>query len=855
MTVSGDVRARDKRRHTFGKWVGVIARLLTAMLLLGFSISGFSPSAQAQDPTWNAGTADWFTGPWIGGVPNGGSLNTSITNGGTAQITSGTADAGSGTPGATLTIGGGSTLDLQSGGGLNFKTMIIESTGTFQAANDNWGGGCNAPCITMAGGRFLSTSGDRVYDNGFTFQANTTSTIKSTGTSLTLNPNPSFNPSLNAPYIFQNGAVVQFGGTINYSGGATVTAGADTGIVVLSGATLKSLGLTDAGASSTGLNELTSKVSTTTIEAGGTLDFNSIPATINNLQGDGTLKTGASGTVISLGQGDFGGTITGSGGITQLGGGVTTLSGANDYTGPTIINANGTLIVNGSIASNVTVDGMLRGGTLAMPGSVGGVIVNNTISPGTTAGVLGQLNVNGTAQFGPSATYAADVDVAAGKADRISVTGTATVDGTVNVNVLNPIGPSHDFILLSSAGLTDNGVTLSGVSSGLIVAYSLSTTATDLILGVTVDFSPAAAGLNANQTALGDYLNDAVTAGSGNLGPVLSALIGLPTADNYRNALDQLSPEIYNYDLIETLYASQQFSNDLMSCRVAGNDGAAFIREGQCIWVRARARFLELDHTNNNIGADDTTGSFSAGAQVAFAPDWRLGFAAGYDRIELDTSTGATSDGDRANVGGVLKYNPGPLLLAAGVTAGWGLYDTTRTLSFGGFNAEATSNNDINYVSGQVHAAYLFSQGNWYLKPLVDAGVTELDLNGFTEHGGGGAALIVPGRSDTVFNVSPALEIGTEMRFDNVSVWRPFVRAGATWQDTGSFVLNAGFFDAPQGVSPFTIRTKLDQVLADVGAGVDIINTAGAVLRVQYDGKFAQVTQQNSVSLKGSAPF
>ena len=189
------------------------------------------------------------------------------------------------------------------------------------------------------------------------------------------------------------------------------------------------------------------------------------------------------------------------------------------------------------------------------------------------------------------------------------------------------------------------------------------------------------------------------------------------------------------------------------------------------------------------------------------------------------------------------------------MTAGWGLYDTTRTLSFGGFNAEATSNNDINYVSGQVHAAYLFSQGNWYLKPLVDAGVTELDLDGFTEHGGGGAALIVPGRSDTVFNVSPALEIGTEMRFDNVSVWRPFVRAGATWQDTGSFVLNAGFFDAPQGVSPFTIRTKLDQVLADVGAGVDIINTAGAVLRIQYDGKFAQVTQQNSVSLKGSAPF
>jgi hypothetical protein len=81
------------------------------------------------------------------------------------------------------------------------------------------------------------------------------------------------------------------------------------------------------------------------------------------------------------------------------------------------------------------------------------------------------------------------------------------------------------------------------------------------------------------------------------------------------------------------------------------------------------------------------------------------------------------------------------------------------------------------------------------------------------------------------------------------------VRAGVTWQDTGSFVLDSSFFDAPQGVSPFTINTKLDQVLADVSAGVDVINTAGAVMRIQYDGRFAQDTQQNSVSLKGSVPF
>ena len=578
----------------------------------------------------------------------------------------------------------------------------------------------------------------------------------------------------------------------------------------------------------------------------------------------------------------LGGTVTGGSG---LGAGVQFFDGANNTlnnhgtvmalsgtailggSGKEIVNNYGTIIGNvdlgaGANAFNNQVGGLFNSGTTVNLGAGNTLTNSGNLSPGgvgitpTTTTLTGNLIQTSTG------TYTVDVNWTAPSADLIHVVGgTAQLAGTVVVNPINfptTAGLHQQFTILHTdapGDITNNGIT--PVSTAAVSYLLLFPDLQDMVLDATINFAGVGlGGLNPNQTAIGENLNAIQLAGaSPAMSALTTALMTLPTQQSLANALDQLSPEIYNYDLIETLYASQQFSNDMMSCRVAGENGAAFIREGQCIWGRARARFLDFDHTTNNIGADDTTGSFSAGAQVALASDWRLGFAAGYDKIELDTSTGATSDGDRANVGGVLKYNPGPLLLAAGVTAGWGFYDTTRTLSFGGFNAEATSNNDINYVSGQVHAAYLFSQSNWYLKPLVDAGVTELDLDGFTEHGGGGAALIVPGRSDTVFNVSPALEIGTEMRFDNVSVWRPFVRAGATWQDTDSFVLNAGFFDAPQGVSPFTIRTKLDQVLADVGAGVDVINTAGAVLRVQYDGKFAQDTQQNSVSLKGSVPF
>ncbi len=367
--------------------------------------------------------------------------------------------------------------------------------------------------------------------------------------------------------------------------------------------------------------------------------------------------------------------------------------------------------------------------------------------------------------------------------------------------------------------------------------------------GVSID------GLNDNQTNIANSINGIITAGgSPDFSPLAMALMGLP-AGQLPGALDQLSPEIYSYEKIETLYAAEQFSSDLQSCRVADGSGYSVIREGQCLWARARARFLDLDTTGQNIGADSTVGSFSAGAQVALAEDVRLGFAAGYDIISLGTGTGASAEGERTNLGAVAKYNPGPWLFSAAVAGGWGDYDTTRNMAFGGFAGQATGDSDIDYLQGRLHAAYLIQQAGWYAKPLIDATLTELDFDGGTETGGGGAALIVASDSDTYWAISPALEVGSEYRLSALSVLRPFLRGGVTWRDGDNVDLRAGFAAAPAGIGAFTINTAVDDVLADVAAGIDVINAKGAVLRLQYDGRFGEETQQNSASIKGSVPF
>jgi hypothetical protein len=51
------------------------------------------------------------------------------------------------------------------------------------------------------------------------------------------------------------------------------------------------------------------------------------------------------------------------------------------------------------------------------------------------------------------------------------------------------------------------------------------------------------------------------------------------------------------------------------------------------------------------------------------------------------------------------------------------------------------------------------------------------------------------------------------------------------------------------------MTSTVDDVLADVRAGVDVINVSRAALRLQYDGRFAENTHQNGVGLKGSLPF
>lgn len=87
---------------------------------------------------------------------------------------------------------------------------------------------------------------------------------------------------------------------------------------------------------------------------------------------------------------------------------------------------------------------------------------------------------------------------------------------------------------------------------------------------------------------------------------------------------------------------------------------------------------------------------------------------------------------------------------------------------------------------------------------------------------------MVKGNDQTYLCASPALEFGTQFAMANGTLIRPYVRGGATIFDETDFTLKATFVGTPKGVAPFRIRTGIDDVVADVSAGVEVLDVRGA---------------------------
>ena len=250
---------------------------------------------------------------------------------------------------------------------------------------------------------------------------------------------------------------------INISGSAVVTLPAfptargtgATATLTFNGGTLK-----PAAASTTYLGGLTNAF----IRAGG--------ATIDTTNGSVTITQNLLTDAVSTG-----------GGLTKSGINALTLTGANTYTGPTVISG-GTLQLNGSSAGTLTTSG---------------VTVGNTGTLGFTAGAASTLNLGAGSLSLGGGTIAFDIG-AAGVNDALTVGSVAlSANSSFTFNTIGAITSGATYTLLTATSpIVANGFSIAGQVVGQL-------TLTPTISGNTITLTPVLAEGTWNQPGGGNW--------------------------------------------------------------------------------------------------------------------------------------------------------------------------------------------------------------------------------------------------------------------------------------------------------------------------------------------------------------
>jgi autotransporter-associated beta strand protein len=554
---------------------------------------------------------------------------------------------------------------------------------------------------------------------------------------------------------------------------------------------------------------------------GGTLDITGNDQTIAGLEGDegSTVVIGDSElTVNQEGDSAFGGDITGDGSLVKEGDGTLNLTGDSSYTGPTSVNG-GTLAVNGSIASPVTVN---EGGTLGGNGSVGSTTVGGggVIAPGNS---IGQLTVNGDLAFTAGAIYEVEVN-AAGAADRIDATGAVTIANTARIAVLAENGnynPRTDYVILTGAtGVTG---TFGSVTTDLaflnpLLRYSANAVTLSLYRN-DIDFADVAIGVNQVGVA------GAVQALGVN-NPLFEAVL-VQNAATAQASFTDLSGEILASSISGLTDDSRHLRNALMGMQ-APQDGGAFV------WGAAFGGWGDFDANRGSAAMNTDHKGLVAGVGIGgngFAAALSAGIGSSdfhldgrSDRAEVDSKYLAAHATYGAETG---------LRGSVGISYAWHDIDTSRAITVAPLAQTLTSNRDADTLQIFGELGYAIMTGNAAVTPFARLAHVDTGSDAFTETGGTAALALGKANQKATF-----LSLGGRVQFNlGKPGFQPY--ASAAWNrafDDRSAVIASRFVSGTTGFG--LLGTALPKNSAEVEAGFEF--TTGAVrLGAAYSGTLA----------------
>jgi len=545
------------------------------------------------------------------------------------------------------------------------------------------------------------------------------------------------------------------------------------------------------------------------------------------------------------------GTITGS------------ISGEADSVGGTY----GFLSLDNNVGATLN-----TGSLINLPGAAGSFVSSGTISPGAQGTIANTtIQAGQMILLGSGSTYQPDLDasdeVGSGvvASDMLSlVPGTFAPGAGILQIEAAIVAPSmlisqpgkalksgaayvmdsaynfvaSDFTVQDTATVDYSLFTSSTVTSGsttLVLDYSISTTPWNL------PGAPAQllSRVNSNHRSFGDYLNRLFfTPIEGVDDAFISSLaedvLAIP---DMASLLESYEDYIADEALAvpdATLLGSLAFSKDLHGCGSTDPAGASKLEQDTyCTRGRFYGRGLDYDPSAAGPTYTEQVLGLSLGIQTEFNGDMTLGGALDYESGDLTLGNG-TGSVSRFMAGAMLKSDLGFMTLAGSLEGGSYSSTISRSFTVGGDDFTATGSPDGTWLAAHVRANSRFSQGDGFIDPTLDIGLTSLRQDSFVEQGADGFSMSVSELEQTTISINPFVTFGTSFLQDGMT-GQFSLRAGVLGLVGQDPSVDASFVGVGASGPIFVIRNSQTNLFGDLGAAVDLSISDSLALRASAD--------------------
>lgn len=538
--------------------------------------------------------------------------------------------------------------------------------------------------------------------------------------------------------------------------------------------------------------------------------------------------------------------------------GAWTLTGNGDFSDGGAVRNGATLINQGGIAGNLTVD---AGGVYAGGGSVGSLNVNGTLRTDTS---LGRASIVHDLNMGSGSTLAYGVN-ADGSSAPVQVGGIAFLNGaTLAVNPGSGTYPwqSH-YTVLQAASV--NGTFGKVTSDYAFLTPTLAYTPTQVDLTYTrndVAFSQFAATGNGGNAA-------SSLASMGNNNALYNALLNT-TQSTAGAAIEQLAGASNANLTSATLGASSQVGNSMLAAmqQMGGSPGlmvgldqretpvlaangvpteARNLNDPNArgrLWLQAIGGYGKLDGEHGNSGLEQRTKGSVLGADWALNPQWRLGVLGGYSKTDLD-ATGVDGNVESWHAGVYALRQSGPFSLRLGAAYSGHQGESKRTVAFNGFSDRPKGDYDADSQQAFAELGYAMGSGRLSAEPFASLGYQRYHRDRYQEKGGA-AALDVDSQTQDNFSSTLGLRLAHLSSLDNGMSLTPRLAAG--WKHTYGDVSSSTRQAFVVGGTAFNVDgSALDRDSLVLEAGLDVGISARHSLGLGYSGEIGSNSRNHGL--------